>query len=65
MNAEQMMFEGDARFDYDTWMEEMKGVFIKPNSGEAMAFQVLSEEVRNTPVVSDEEVVDLEDIDFV
>ena len=60
-----MMFEGDARFDYDTWMEEMKGVFIKPNSGEAMAFQVLSEEVRNTPVVSDEEVVDHEDIDFV
>ena len=60
-----MMFEGDARFDYDTWMEEMKGVFIKPNSGEAMAFQVLSEEARNTPVVSDEEVVDLEDIDFV
>ena len=60
-----MMFEGDARFDYDTWMEEMKGVFIKPNSGEAMAFQVLSKEVRNTPVVSDEEVVDHEDIDFV
>ena len=65
MNAEQMMFEGDARFDYDTWMEEMKGIFIKPNSGEAMAFQVLSEELRNTPVVSEEEVVDLEDIDFV
>ena len=65
MNAEQMMFEGDARFDYDTWMEEMKGVFIKPNSGEAMAFQVLSEDLRNTSVVSEEEVVDLEDIDFV
>jgi hypothetical protein len=51
MNAEQMMFEGDARFDYDTWMEEMKGVFIKPNSGAAMIFE--------------KEVVEFKDIDFV
>ena len=46
-----MMFEGDIREDFAAWMEEMKGTFIKPNSGAPMAIE--------------EEVVELKDIDFV
>ena len=49
---EKMMFEGDDREDYAAWMEETKGVFIKPNSGAAMTFE-------------EEKVDELEDIDFV
>ena len=48
---EKMMFEGDDREDYAAWMEEMKGVFIKPNSGAIMTFE--------------EEVAKFKDIDFV
>ena len=47
--AERMMLEGDVREEFAAWMEEMKGTFIKPNSGAAMVI---------------EEVVELEDIDF-
>ena len=47
--VEKMMFEGDNRQDFAAWMEEMKGIFIKPNSG--------------TPMVI-EEVVELKDIEF-
>lgn len=48
--AEKMMLEGDIREEFAEWMEEMKGTFIKPNSGAATTI---------------EEVNDLEDIDFV
>ena len=48
--AERMMLEGDIREEFAAWMEEMKGTFIKPNSGAPMVI---------------EEVVELEDIDFV
>ena len=36
MNAEQMMFEGDAREEYAQWMEEMGNVTIIPDSGAAI-----------------------------
>jgi len=36
MNAEQMMFEGDAREEYARWMEEMGNVTIIPDSGAAI-----------------------------
>ena len=49
--SEKMMFEGDDREGYAAWMEEMKGVFIRPNSGAAMTFE--------------EEVDELKDIDFI
>ena len=48
--ADRMMLEGDIREEFAEWMEEMKGTFIKPNSGAAATI---------------EEVNDLEDIDFV
>ena len=48
--AERMMLEGDIREEFAEWMEEMKGIFIKPNSGAATTI---------------EEVNDLEEIDFV
>ena len=48
--AERMMLEGDIREEFAAWMEEMKGTFIKPYSGAALVI---------------EEVVELEDIDFV
>ena len=47
--AERMMLEGDIREEFAEWMEEMKGTFIKPNSGAATTI---------------EEVNDLEEIDF-
>tara|TARA_Y100000310_G_scaffold98052_1_gene95714 strand:- start:5142 stop:5297 length:156 start_codon:yes stop_codon:yes gene_type:complete len=47
--AEKMMFEGDSREEFDAWMEEMKGTFIRPNSGAPMVI---------------EEVVELKDIEF-
>ena len=49
--AERMMLEGDPREEYAEWMEEMKGSFIQPNSGAAATIE--------------EEVVELEEIDFV
>ena len=49
--AERMMLEGDPREEYAAWMEEMKGSFIQPNSGAAATIE--------------EEVVELEEIDFV
>ena len=49
--SEKMMFEGDDRESYAAWMEEMKSVFIQPNSGAAMTFE--------------EEVDELKDIDFI
>ena len=49
--AEKMMFEGDSREDFAAWMEEMKGVFIRPNSG--------------APMIVEEEVNVLEEIDFI
>ena len=49
MNAEQMMFEGDAREEYAQWMEEMGNVTIIPDSGAAITIG---------------EVVDHEEIDF-
>ena len=36
MNAEQMMFEGDAREEYARWMEKMGNVTIIPDSGAAI-----------------------------
>lgn len=48
--ADRMMLEGDPREEFAEWMKEMKGTFIKPNSGAATTI---------------EEVNDLEDIDFV
>ena len=36
MNAEQMMFEGDAREEYAQWMEKMGNVTIIPDSGAAI-----------------------------
>ena len=36
MNAEQMMFEGDAREEYARWMEKMENVTIIPDSGAAI-----------------------------
>ena len=49
--AERMMLEGDPREEFAAWMEEMKGSFIQPNSGAAATIE--------------EEVVELEEIDFV
>ena len=49
--AEKIMLEGDIREDFAAWMEEMKGTFIKPNSGAPMTFE--------------KEVVEFKDIDFV
>ena len=49
--AERMMLEGDPREEFAVWMEEMKGTFIQPNSGAAGTIE--------------EEVVELEEIDFV
>ena len=49
MNAEQMMFEGDAREEYAQWMEEMGNVTIIPDSGAAITIG---------------EVVEHEEIDF-
>ena len=49
--AERMMLEGDIREEFAAWMEEMKGTFIKPNSGASL--------------IIEEEVVELEEIDFV
>ena len=31
-HSEKMMFEGDIREGFAVWMEEMKGIFIQPNS---------------------------------
>ena len=36
MNAEQMMFEGDAREEYAQWMSEMGNATIIPDSGGAI-----------------------------
>ena len=36
MNAEQMMFEGDAREEYAQWMAKMGNVTIIPDSGAAI-----------------------------
>jgi len=47
--VEKMMFEGDDHEDFAAWMEEMKGTFIRPNSGAPMVI---------------EEVVELKDIEF-
>ena len=47
--AEKIMLEGDTREEFDAWMEEMKGTFIRPNSGAPMVI---------------EEVVELKDIEF-
>ena len=49
--VEKMMFEGDYREEFAVWMEEMKGVFIRPNSG--------------APMIVEEEVNVLEEIDFI
>ena len=49
MNAEQMMFEGDAREEYGQWMEKMGNVTIIPDSGAAITIG---------------EVEDREEIDF-
>ena len=48
-HSEKMMFEGDYREEFAVWMEEMKGTFIRPNSGAPMVI---------------EEVVELKDIEF-
>jgi len=47
--VEKMMYEGDDHEDFAAWMEEMKGTFIRPNSGAPMVI---------------EEVVELKDIEF-
>ena len=50
-HSEKMMFEGDHREEFMACMEEMKGIFIQPNSG--------------APMIIEEEVNVLEEIDFI
>jgi len=56
--VEKMMFEGDDHEDFAAWMEEMKDVFIQPNSGTRCTGS-------GAPMTLEEEVVELKDIDFV
>ena len=50
-HSEKMMFEGDCREEFAVWMEEMKGIFIRPNSG--------------APMIIEEKVNVLKEIDFI